>query len=151
MKYFLSISLILVIGVNVMQAQQATTTAGETINTPQYQVSYAIGEVLTANHTVSTPQVVSGVIQPQSDIEIGTYEIFKGDISIAPNPAESYVDIIQEALSFQQFEIYSIDGALVRKGAFETRIDGLENLVQGAYALRLIGDGVVFNSILEKL
>ncbi len=66
---------------------------------------------------------------------LGTSELSKGKIQIFPNPVTDFINIsgIDNGLSFQ---IYTIDGRLVKSEMFDSRID-VSKLVSGGYVLKI--------------
>ena len=145
-KTHLLLILILCIGVNKIQAQQATLSSGGNATGSGGSLSYSIGQIDYITATGSTGSVAQGLQQP---FEISTlsgedFTQIKLQMMVYPNPTTSYVNLKidasevfnMESMSYQLFDMSGREITNKKIIASETQIS-LDNLSSAIYFLKV--------------
>ncbi|WP_309608027.1 T9SS type A sorting domain-containing protein [Flavobacterium sp.] len=142
-KTQLLLMLVLCIGFNKVQAQQATLASGGNATGSGGSTSYSIGQIDYITATGSTGSVGQGLQQP---FEISTlsgeeFTQIKLQMLVYPNPTTSYVNLKIENYDFQDlmYQLFDINAREISNQKItniETQIP-LENLSSAIYFLKV--------------
>ena len=145
-KTELLLILILCIGINKIQAQQATLSSGGNATGSGGSSSYSIGQIDYITATGSTGSVGQGLQQP---FEISTlsgeeFTQIKLQMMVYPNPTTSYVNLEidsseefnMESMSYQLFDMSGREITNKKIMGSETQIS-LQNLSSAIYFLKV--------------
>ncbi len=143
-KTHLLLMLIVFIGFNKIQAQQAALTSGGNATGSGGSVSYSIGQIDYVMATGSTGSASQGMQQP---FEISTlsgeeFTQISLQMMVYPNPTTSYVNLMIENYDFQDlnFQLVDLAGKQIlneKITSSETKID-LNNLSKNVYLLQVM-------------
>lgn len=143
-KTHLLLMLIVFIGFNKIQAQQAALTSGGNATGSGGSISYSIGQIDYVMATGSTGSASQGMQQP---FEISTlsgeeFTQISLQMMVYPNPTTSYVNLMIENYDFQDlnFQLVDLAGKQIlneKITSSETKID-LNNLSKNVYLLQVM-------------
>ena len=143
----LSIIILLSIALTNLQAQTATVVTGGTASGTGGTANYTVGQVVYTTNTGTTGSVAQGVQQPfEIWIETGVEQQgINLECVIYPNPVTDYLilsidnDLSKSQLSYQLFDNKGQMITADKLMTVETKIK-TDNLIQGNYLLRVIGN-----------
>ncbi|WP_310557367.1 T9SS type A sorting domain-containing protein [Flavobacterium sp.] len=142
-KTQLLLMLVLLIGFNKIQAQQATLASGGNATGTGGSTSYSIGQIDYIAATGTTGSVSQGLQQP---FEISTlsgeeFTQIKLQMMVFPNPTTSFVNLKIENYDFQDFtyQLFDVNGREISNQKIKTNQTQipLENLASAIYFLNV--------------
>ncbi len=143
-KTHLLLILILCIGFNTIQAQQAMLTSGGNATGSGGSTSYSIGQIDYITATGATGSVSQGLQQPFEISILSGNEFTQISLQmlVYPNPTTSYVNLMIENYDFQDlnYQIFDLAGKQILNQKIinsETKID-LDNLSKNVYLLQVM-------------
>jgi hypothetical protein len=146
-KTFLFTALTLV-GVSIM-AQSTFGITGGDVSGSNGSMSYTMGQpaVMTAyskvtNASAKAANLREGVQQTYTieELKIDGVQVLDFDVSVYPNPTADKITVsMGNDVQDMNYELYSIDGKLLKKGRFQGTEQNIEmkDYVSGSYVLRL--------------
>ncbi len=135
--------LLLVFGLQTLQAQEAVITAGGDASVSGVTVAYSVGQIVFTTHMGTNGSVAQGVQQPyEISIVQGMEEnAIKLKLTAYPNPTANFLtlDLGNSELSTLNFQLYDISGKIITsrkiKSSNETIYMG--NLPSAIYILNV--------------
>ncbi len=112
----LSVSIILMLNINTIQAQESIHTAGGNASSSSGSVSFSIGQVNYTNQSTSAGKISQGVQQPYEIFSVGINEYSQDlQISLYPNPTihELILSIIDFSNKEFSYDLYDIHGKIL--------------------------------------
>ena len=132
--------------------QSALNVSGGTMTNANVsmKVEYAIGEAMAVPSDPKAQLTLgSGVIQPTYSVQTETNEVFDKQFkfSVFPNPTTEGIWIETDFKGFQTFDIFAMNGALLRSMSVDYSIIPFQDYPNGTYILVLRGvNKTVFKS-----
>jgi len=120
------------------------------MKTENYEVSFAVGQVVNANITDGQNFIDIGVIQPNSEIISSTNSLIDDSFKIYPNPAFSIINIESENGDLLSYDIYSSDSKLMSSGKINNEKIDVSSLEDGIYILRLKSSTDAYSAVIQK-
>jgi hypothetical protein len=124
-------------------AQQNTVASGNMATGSGGTSSYSIGQVVYTYNSETNGSVLQGVQQPYLDLVLEISEtIFDLQISVYPNPTDSYLTIITKDNSNLYYQLYDTQGRIIENNIVNnimTKID-IAELPTSIYFLNVIKD-----------
>lgn len=94
--------------------------------------------------------ILTGDVQDDTTLSISENQ-FKDLIQLVPNPAYTYISLLDSETAIQQLEIYDISGKLVLRNLTINESINVSNLPNGMYFVKLIGTNITLIKKLIKL
>ena len=149
MKRTLLLAALLLVGVG-LKGQTSLSATGGDASSNTCSVSYSVGQMATQTaYRVDTDErdrtsVREGVQQTYTveELKIDGAVPFDFDVKVYPNPTTDNVTIgVEGSIAGMRYELYDIDGRLVKKDSIRTEEQNLDlqALPAGAYLLRVMG------------
>lgn len=134
--------LLLVFGLQTLQAQEAVIAAGGDASGSGVTIAYSIGQIVFTTHMGTNGSVAQGVQQPyEISIVQGMVENSKFKLSAYPNPTANFLtlDLGNAELSTLNFQLYDIRGKIItsRKIISSNETIDMENLPSAIYILNV--------------
>jgi Secretion system C-terminal sorting domain len=124
-------------------------SAGSTISSSGYSVSYSVAEPITSTFVNNTNTLSQGFLQPEINIRrVAVVEVNGETFSIYPNPTNGLI-ITKTNIKDVSFEVFAQNGQLVGIYSNPNGIIDLSEKADGAYFIRMIKDNKV--SSFQKL
>jgi hypothetical protein len=119
MKLILSTTLLLLLGLTGLLAQESVNASGGNASGTGGSVSYSVGQIVYTTYTGTNGSVAEGVQQPYeisitADVEEVNRICF--DVSVYPNPTCNNLTLSIDALDFVNlsYQIYDMQGKLLQ-------------------------------------
>lgn len=122
-----------------LSAQEVVSTAGETQNAGNYEISWTLGETVIETVSSGTTTLTQGFHQTKLTVT-AIDEITTTDLKVYPNPTSEFVIISSNKLDDKSsYSLFNLSGKLLENkiiSTSETRVN-LKNYASGTYLLKL--------------
>jgi hypothetical protein len=154
LKLFISVSLVLLVTANLLQAQEAITSTGNNATGTGGSVSYSVGQIVCNTiSSVSYGSIAQGVQQP---FEISVVSGIEDEdeinlmISVFPNPTGGFLTLnidvsFTSDLKSLDYKLYDMNGNLVKFKEITEYITSIDmsNFIPATYFLSVNDSGKV--------
>ena len=161
MKIKFTLTLIGFLGIflpNKSESQTLVNTTGNTISSINNIIEYSVGEIsITTLSSPGVSYVTQGLLQPDStngvvepDSLAGRQivknqpkwiapdsEILRDALLFFPNPTNNYVTVLSTAEWLQTYQVYALNGKLVRIASFANNNIDMSVLPNGVYFIKI--------------
>ncbi len=121
-----------------LKAQTLANSTGQTIVTSQYLIEYSVGEVAITTYSNAKIFLTQGLLQPNIKILLPDCEIINQQFQYFPNPTYDKLRLVGRNDWIDSYQIFAMDGKLVRNERFYNNEINLTNLAAAAYIVRLL-------------
>jgi hypothetical protein len=155
-KLYLSLVVLLVLGLTGLQAQESINTSGGNASGSSGSVSYSAGQVVYTTNSGTTGTLAQGVQQPYKISVITGFEDIKWmnlNCSVYPNPTTDYLTLKIDAsasipIQNLSYQLYDMNGRLLGSGKLESHETQIVmvNLVPETYLLEVFDQNKIVKS-----
>lgn len=132
-----------------LNAQQLTSSVGNSFKNTDLQVDFALGEIAIATFQQGNTQLSQGMMQPTYQISVTANETFDKAFSLKafPNPTSGWLQIETDFDAFDNFFVSDSQGKMVFQSQFQYQPIDLSFLPKGIYFLQLNAKKGIFKNI----
>lgn len=122
-----------------LNAQQLTSSVGNSFKNTDLQVDFALGEIAIATFQQGNTQLSQGMMQPTYQVSVTANETFDKAFSLKafPNPTNSWLQIETDFDAFETYFVSDSQGKIVYQSSFQYQAIDLSFLPKGIYFLQL--------------
>lgn len=120
-------------------SRQVIGSAGAQIENNNFSVCNTVGEAVTATFIEGSLTVTQGFQQRSNKVKVSIEVDANHPLSIRifPNPTTDVVKVVREGQVLTSYEIYALDGRLIKKAPFKGEFVSFAPYAKGTYIIRL--------------